>query len=353
MATVLNHERVTVPNALPSNFLLGRPSLDIEDELLAVATISDVAALGVSDIGMDDVREWFASPGTDPGKDSWIVRDISGRLVAWAHIDNWSGKREEVAFLYIEPDAAGEVRGPLTELLVRRSAERAAEAGHPDHQLRFRASRTQTDFETELAARGCTPQTTVAQLRRVLDGSEGQVPAPDGVTVRHGIVPGDEMRMREFHSVIARGFGANDDTPYDVWRSHLAAVRTTPYDEWVIAEADSQLVGVVQTIDTSDDDMGYVRKIAVLPNYRRRGIARLLLDQSFSTFHRKGFAIAGLDLNVANESAYRLYESLGMTVAFELRSWPLTVPAARPNALLDHIGTIGTIGTIVDPIFWG
>lgn len=80
----------------------------------------------------------------------------------------------------------------------------------------------------------------------------------------------------------------------------------------------------------SGENMGWVRNLAVLPEYQGRGIARALLDTAFATSFRKGRTLAGLGVNVANSSAYGLYESVGMTVTFEVRCWPLTVPAAAP-----------------------
>lgn len=58
-------------------------------------------------------------------------------------------------------------------------------------------------------------------------------------------------------------------------------------------------------------DAWHVMNVAVASEYRRRGIARLLLDRLFevtSTDERRGYT---LEVRVSNEGAIKLYETLG------------------------------------------
>jgi ribosomal-protein-alanine N-acetyltransferase len=58
-------------------------------------------------------------------------------------------------------------------------------------------------------------------------------------------------------------------------------------------------------------DAWHVMNVAVAPPFRRRGIARLLLDRLFevtSTDERRGYT---LEVRVSNEGAIKLYETLG------------------------------------------
>lgn len=58
-------------------------------------------------------------------------------------------------------------------------------------------------------------------------------------------------------------------------------------------------------------DAWHVMNVAVAPAYRRRGIARTLLDRLFdetSSDERRGYT---LEVRVSNEGAIRLYEQLG------------------------------------------
>jgi mycothiol synthase len=57
--------------------------------------------------------------------------------------------------------------------------------------------------------------------------------------------------------------------------------------------------------------VGYVGTVAVLPSYRRRGIAQALIAQTLQYLARQGMESAVLNVNDANSSARRLYEKLG------------------------------------------
>ncbi|MGI8899567.1 MAG: GNAT family N-acetyltransferase [Nocardioides sp.] len=103
----------------------------------------------------------------------------------------------------------------------------------------------------------------------------------------------------------------------------------TPYEQWLVARVDGAVVGVLRCADRSADGGGWVRNLGVLTAHRGLGIARVLLDRAFATFHARGFTWAGLGVDRANETgAHRLYESAGMRLQFQADAWELTVPAA-------------------------
>jgi ribosomal-protein-alanine N-acetyltransferase len=59
----------------------------------------------------------------------------------------------------------------------------------------------------------------------------------------------------------------------------------------------------------------HINNVAVLPEYRRQGIASLILGRVFSEGRRVGAGRATLEVRRSNESARRLYERFGFTVA--------------------------------------
>jgi len=92
---------------------------------------------------------------------------------------------------------------------------------------------------------------------------------------------------------------------------------------------DGAVVGVLPAADRSADGGGWVRNLGVLTAHRGRGIARVLFDRAFATFHARGFTWAGLGVDRANETgACRLYVSAGMRLQFQADAWERTVPAA-------------------------
>jgi len=104
-----------------------------------------------------------------------------------------------------------------------------------------------------------------------------------------------------------------------------------------VARVDGAVVGVLQAADRSADGGGWVRNLGVLTAHRGRGIARVLLDRAFATFHARGFTWAGLGVDRANETgAHRLYESAGMRLQFQADAWE----THRRGGAGDHTGRL-------------
>jgi mycothiol synthase len=317
--------------ALPVDHTVTRPSVAIEDELLAIVHACDVATIGFPDFTLDDVREWLDSPHTTPDRDGWVVRDGSGRLVAWAYVESSYGGRTEHGIVYVQPGADETMYRPLADLLVPRAGERAAEAGRGDTELTFWTTAGEDAVEAVLQAVGCRHVRTFARMRRELDGGEGRVELPADVSIRVGVDPADDAAMRTFHEVFTASFAEHwgvDASAYESWRARLDAAAGTPYDQWLVAYVDGQPAGVMQAADASETATGWVRELGVLPEYRGRGLGRLLLDRAFAVFRDHGYRTAELGVDLENRSgAYRLYESVGMTRVFESHAWQIVVPA--------------------------
>jgi [ribosomal protein S18]-alanine N-acetyltransferase len=59
----------------------------------------------------------------------------------------------------------------------------------------------------------------------------------------------------------------------------------------------------------------HINNLAVLPEYRRQGIASMILGRVFEVGRRVGAGRATLEVRRSNEIARRLYERFGFTVA--------------------------------------
>ena len=58
---------------------------------------------------------------------------------------------------------------------------------------------------------------------------------------------------------------------------------------------------------------GEIQRIAVLPEVRRQGIARKLMDAMVAYSRRRGVAAIALEVRESNEGARKLYDSYGFT----------------------------------------
>lgn len=82
-----------------------------------------------------------------------------------------------------------------------------------------------------------------------------------------------------------------------------------PVFRFFVVEADGRLVAT--TLLTFSARTGYVSMVAVDPAYRRRGLARRLLEESRSVARRRGERYIALDVLAENAPARALYDSLG------------------------------------------
>ncbi|MGI5215223.1 GNAT family N-acetyltransferase [Plantactinospora sp. CA-290183] len=318
---------------LPPGWSVRRPSLDDVPVILGVVHASDIAALGHPDFSAEDVREVLTAPDLDPARDSWLAVDPAGEVVGWSYLEDSNRGPRETVEVYVHPRRGLPAQAPLLARQLARSAERAAEFGLDRITVRAIAIPTEQRWIGTLRAAGFGFVKRYARMRRPLDGVPGEPPLPPpGVTIRP-VRSTDEAELRTFHRVLDTGFRDTPDhqpTTYERWREQVAALPSVAWDEWFVAEVAGEPVGVLQSADqTLDQDEGWVKQLAVLPAYRRRGVGTALLARAFARYAAKGRAYAGLGVDLSNPTQpVQLYRSVGMTPRYEADVFERTVPAS-------------------------
>ncbi|UQU65599.1 GNAT family N-acetyltransferase [Couchioplanes caeruleus] len=315
--------------ALPAGWRTRRPTLDDIPEILALARASDIAAVGEPDFTAEDVREALTGVNTDMSRDCWVAVDEGGAIVGWAYPHNPGGGDREFVEVYVWPERGVPAQRPLLELMLRRVAERGAEFGHSPYVVRAGAVPTEEPWIAALTDAGFTFIKQHARMTMSLEGVAPEPPQPPpGITVRP-VRAGDEAEMRRFHATIEEAFRDSDHhaTGYDAWREGIAAESSVSYDEWFVGEADGEWAGVLQSSDSSaEEGVGWVRNLAVLRAYRRRGVGEALLRRAFATYAAKGRTSVGLGVDLANPTrAARLYRAVGMRPMFEANVYELKI----------------------------
>ena len=87
-------------------------------------------------------------------------------------------------------------------------------------------------------------------------------------------------------------------------------------DTCFVAEYDSQIVGAI--IVGNDGRRGYIYHTAVNPQYRKRGIARQLVETSIQGLKQCGINKVSLVVFDNNENGNAFWEKLGFTVREDL-----------------------------------
>lgn len=78
-----------------------------------------------------------------------------------------------------------------------------------------------------------------------------------------------------------------------------------------IAEEENQPAGLINYMRQRDEPEWYIANVTVLPAYRRRGIARKLVEATLQELRNRKAKVAFLDVVVGNDPAFNLYQEMG------------------------------------------
>ncbi|MER5635676.1 GNAT family N-acetyltransferase [Kitasatospora sp. NPDC002227] len=261
----------------------------------------ELALLGTVESDADRTAADLGLPGVDPALDTVLVHDPAGRLAGWAWVHG--GRRCRVD---VHPEHVG--RG-LGGALLDWAEARARRAGSE------RLSQTAEDSDVAavelLRSRGYQPFVTQWLLEFAMP-AEPEVPGPPpGITVRP-FRPGDEHAA---HQLTEDAFDEwqTRRKPYEEWARHTVELETFAPALSPVAFAGDRMVGAVLALDVPGADEGYIERVAVRKDQRNRGIARLLLRESFRGFYREGRRGCTLWTHSAT-GALAMYQRLGLTV---------------------------------------
>jgi mycothiol synthase len=279
---------------LSSRFRGREATREDAEGILAVGIARDIADVGYPDYALDDVLEELAEAGY-----ARVVTDESARVVASGLLTHADAR------IAVHPDACGQGIGTwLRERVEEQLGEgtiRQYVAGSNDPARRL------------LLDAGYTTEQHYFRMVRDLDGELAEVPWPDGVEVR-GYEPGPDDRAA--HALIQDAFTeipGNVERAFDDWRARsVGGAQFAPGLSAVAFDGD-RLAGVVLA-NRWDDGQGYVSHLATARDRRGRGLGRALLAAALAKMRDGGLARAALDVNGSNESATRLYESVGLRV---------------------------------------
>ena len=99
---------------------------------------------------------------------------------------------------------------------------------------------------------------------------------------------------------------------HDPWSENsVASELKNPLSLWLVALDGETVVGYVgsQSVEGEADMMN----VAVHPEYRRRGIARMLINELMDALAKQGVHSLALEVRDSNAPAIALYEQLGFS----------------------------------------
>jgi mycothiol synthase len=312
--------------ALPTGFQWRRPARQDAESIFAVIARHNTPLVGSPDITLADVVDELCEPGFDPSTDAWLVCDDTGVDVAYG----WAFRKGSSRMVDIDVFADDAVVDWLWAEVLARARELGAGAAHDTITVDIGIYQTDTAQQARARARGFEPVTTFQRMRIDFDGPPPEPLVPDGIVVRRG--PGDEALLRHAHRVSTRAFVQHFgfvESSFEEWYQSIEAAGTSDWAQLHVAYVDGEPAAMVRGSNqfVDDEDCGYVTTVAVLPEARGRGLAKMLLGRAFVDDHRRGRRGTILHVDANNVTpAVGLYESVGMRAVLAIDVWQAHSP---------------------------
>lgn len=241
-----------------------------------------------------------------------LVEDVDGQIVASMTLIGGEGVTWE-AFGYVHPEHQGRgLGGWIVDWSETRALDRISSApdGYRVDILNY-TSTINAAAQQLLASKGYDVFKVFRRMRIDLEARPQPVSWPEGYSLR----PFQEDRDKHaFFDAIQQAFAEHWSASPRTFESWSKSWLADGYDPDLLIQLvhGDQIVGTICGKPTGES--GWIGYVAVVPSHRRRGLAKLMLQESFGRFWDRG--IEQVDLGVDSEnrqSAIDLYLGMGMT----------------------------------------
>jgi len=296
-------------------------------ELVDLLNAIDVAEIGRPDSTADDLESDWDASGFEVGRDAWLAVGGGGEPTGYAYAGDQlrTGELEGDVFVHPRGGEPGLARR-LLDLVERRAAELAAERAYAEPRLDVYAAGVNAEKRRLLEEGGYQLRRRVLRMAVDLDEETPCVTPPGGVEIRTLRPGADDRTMYEVMHAAFAGDSWQSHEPYDAWRQRL--VEYPDFDPglwflaWAVGAPGDPATGAEQAVGGliayDHGDLGWVKGLGVLKQWRRRGLGAALLSSAFSALQARGQR--RVELGVDAEAATRpidLYARAGMHVAHE------------------------------------
>ena len=265
----------------------------------------------------EGVGRWFDLEALDPTRDMFLAVE-GARIMGYADVSAPDDEREVVYLdLRVPPG-----RERVAELLLEEVERRAAELADAGARIRAPASERDDGYRAALSRRGFRVVRSSFTMEIGLGQSTDEPTWPAGLSSRP-FRTGEERAVYDAYVEAFAdhwGFIAESFADWCTW--NLGPNADTSL--WRLVENGGTMAALCLSNPSrgGDTTLGWISVLAVRRPWRRRGLARALLLQSFGLFRSAGRLRAGLGVDTENTTgAHALYESVGMSVTSRSDTW--------------------------------
>ncbi len=294
---------------LPTGYRAVSPTMDDIPRATEFFNLVEISEWGMPDFDESEVEEEWAD--RDLAKSVVLVEDEDRQIVASMTIVNGDGVTWD-AFGYVHPEHNKHGLGAwIIDWSEAIAADREDETreGYRVELLNF-TSTVNTAAQELLASKAYDVAKVFRRMRIELQEKPDPVIWPEGYELRPFVEGRDDQHYFEALQTAFAEHWSSAPRTFEQWRKSSF---TGEYDTnlWVQLVHDDRVVGICSGKPVADT--GWIGYVGIVPEYRRRGLAKLMLQEDFARFWDKGIRTVGLGVDSENrQSAIQLYLNMGM-----------------------------------------
>lgn len=264
---------------------------------------NDIAEFGEPDTDYGDLEdEWKEA---DLSKDAWILKE-KGRICGYSLVSGEGDRFHMDLYAHNEHTPAG-----WMDRLIEPAVERAREKKASDQEkARLTVySCVVNEGVGEALRRHCfLAHTWHYRMQIDLVDPVQPVQWPEDFEIR----PYRESDEEELYHLIEAAFDWQEHVmpPIEEWRKHLFRGGRYDPEYFVLVRKAGKLVGAA--LSYNEDNMGWVRQLAISKDLQGQGFGSKLLRHMFHVYQQKGKESVALGVASVNQNACDFYERVGM-----------------------------------------
>jgi mycothiol synthase len=311
---------------LPPGYRLRQPVAADAERVAEISNAETIAALGFGDTTVDELLADWSTPHEIEGPRGAVIEDATGAVVAYLFVDVDSVEQEVFGYATLPLAPPRDLPAAVLAEIEERAAWWHAHAGIADGVLRLGALDAPGAWPAALESAGYRRTRRFLLMRRSLAGPLEAPQWPAGVA----LAPFDrEADARAVHAALAEAFADHYGPPFESFAKWWHTIFEQPGMEFrddlvLVARAGDDIAGALVAAARASESpaAGYVAELGVRRPYRRRGLARALLLESFQRFHALGRQEALLHVDEESETgATSVYRGAGMREERMYANW--------------------------------
>lgn len=310
---------------LAGEFIARPTTMDDLETVYALVETSMMEDFGTNNLSVEDIRSEWESPKFDVSKNTHSVYTADQQQLV-GYVEVWDTREIPVrpfVWGYVHPDYRG--RG-IGSYLIQWGEERSRQVIDrvPENArvvMGTDCSIDNADAKALFEANGLTTDRRSWLMLIELDEEPDAPVFPDGITLT---TMAELNNLEAVYCAVRDSFqdhrGYVEETLEEGLKRFTHWIENDPnYDPtfWLLAMDGDNIIGISLCREKSwdDADASHVNTLGVLREYRRRGIALALLQQSFVEAWKRGQRKVSLGVDASSlTNATRLYEKAGMHI---------------------------------------